>query len=100
MAHAKRPKMAIYISAHTFPVCSLRPSEEELAFGTARECLETLGNYGNGNSKRFAEIIAATAMAGEISLMTSIVNGTYIYAHETFARNRPPSKGERVAEGI
>jgi hypothetical protein len=60
------------------------------SFGTARECLETLGCYGNGKSKRFAEIIAATAMAGEISLMISIVNGTYIYAHETFGRNRPP----------
>ena len=59
------------------------------SFGMARECLETLGCCGNGKSKRFAEIIAATAMAGEISLMTSIVNGTYIYAHETFGRNRP-----------
>jgi cyclopropane fatty-acyl-phospholipid synthase-like methyltransferase len=28
-------------------------------------------------------------MAGEISLMTSIVNGTYIHAHDTFGRNRP-----------
>lgn len=55
-----------------------------------RECLETLGCYGNGKSKRFAEIHAATAMAGEISLLTSTVNGTYIYAHETFGRKRPP----------
>jgi hypothetical protein len=31
-----------------------------------------------------------TAMAGEISLMTSIVNSFYIYAHKTFERNRPP----------
>jgi hydroxymethylglutaryl-coenzyme A reductase len=30
------------------------------SFGTARECLETLECYGNGKSKRFAEIIAAT----------------------------------------
>ena len=70
------------------------------SFGTARECLETLGCYGSGKSKRFAEIIAATAMAGEIGLVTSIVNGTYIYAQETFGRNRPPSKDERVGEGI
>jgi len=60
------------------------------SFGTARECLETLECYGNGKPKRFAEIIGATVMAGEISLMTSIVNGTYIYAHETFGTNRPP----------
>jgi len=55
--------------------------------GTARECLKTVGCYGKW---QIAEIIAATAMAGEISLMPSIVNGTYIYAHETFGRNRPP----------
>jgi hydroxymethylglutaryl-CoA reductase (NADPH) len=60
------------------------------SFGTARECLEILGCYGNGKSKRFAEIIVATAIAGEIGLMISIVNGSYIHAHETFGRNRPP----------
>lgn len=59
------------------------------AFGTSRECLEILGCYGAGKSKRLAEIITATAMAGEISLMTSVVNGTYVFAHETFGRNRP-----------
>jgi hydroxymethylglutaryl-CoA reductase (NADPH) len=58
-------------------------------FGTGRECLEMMGCYGNGKSKRLAEIIAAVAMAGELSLMISVVNGTYIYAHETFGRNRP-----------
>ena len=89
----------LYCSAY-FPSMFAATVGGGTSFGTARECLETLGCYGNGKSKRLAEIIAATAMAGEISLMTSIVNGTYIYAHETFARNRPPSKGERVAEGI
>jgi hydroxymethylglutaryl-CoA reductase (NADPH) len=59
------------------------------AFGTSRECLEILGCYGKGKSPRLAEIMAATAMAGEISLMTSVVNGTYIFAHETFGRNKP-----------
>jgi hydroxymethylglutaryl-CoA reductase len=91
--------MAIYTLADIFPVCSPRLSEEELP-SARRVNAETLGCYGNGKSKRFAEIIAAAAMAGEISLMTSIVNGTYIYAHDTFGRNRPPSKSERVGEGI
>ena len=79
----------LYFSAY-FPSMFAATVGGGTSFGTARECLETLGCYGNGKSKRFAEIIAATALAGEISLMTSIVNGTYIYAHETFGRNRPP----------
>jgi hydroxymethylglutaryl-CoA reductase (NADPH) len=79
----------LYFSAY-FPSMFAATVGGGTSFGTARECLETLGCYGNGKSNRFAEIIAATAMAGEISLMISIVNGTYIYAHETFGRNRPP----------
>ena len=79
----------LYFSAY-FPSMFAATVGGGTSFGTARECLETLGCYGNGKSKRFAEIIAATAMAGEISLMISIVNGTYIYAQETFGRNRPP----------
>ena len=78
----------LYFSAY-FPSLFAATVGGGTSFGTARECLETLGCYGNGKSKRFAEIIAATAMAGEISLMFSIVNGTYIHAHETFGRNRP-----------
>jgi len=78
----------LYFSAH-FPSLFAATVGGGTSFGTGRECLETLGCYGNGKSKRFAEIIAATALAGEISLMISIVNGTYIYAHETFGRNRP-----------
>jgi hypothetical protein len=47
------------------------------------------GCYGNGKSKRFAKIIAGQGN-GEISLMTSIVIDTYIYARETFGRNSAP----------
>jgi hydroxymethylglutaryl-CoA reductase len=66
------------------------PSEEELPSARRVSASKHSGVMGNGKSKRFAEIIAATAMAGEISHMISIVNGTNIYAHETFGRNRPP----------
>jgi hydroxymethylglutaryl-CoA reductase (NADPH) len=79
----------LYFSAY-FPSVFAATVGGGTSFGTARECLETLGCYGDGKSKRFAEIIAATAIAGEIGLMISIVNGTYIHAHETFGRNRPP----------
>lgn len=59
------------------------------SFGTAKECLEVLGCYGKGKSSKLAEIIAATVLAGEISITASIVNNTYIYAHERFGRNPP-----------
>jgi len=59
------------------------------AFGTGKECLNMMGCAGSGKSNKFAEIVAATVLAGEIGVCTSIVNGTYITAHETFGRNKP-----------
>jgi hydroxymethylglutaryl-CoA reductase (NADPH) len=56
---------------------------------TQRECLELIGCYGTGKSKKFAEIVAATALAGEISLAASLVAGDFITAHEKYGRNRP-----------
>jgi len=72
-----------------FPDLTAETSDDETQKGKVKKFLRNKATTGNSKSKRFAEIIAATAMAGEISLMTSIVNGTYIYAHETFGRNRP-----------
>jgi hydroxymethylglutaryl-CoA reductase (NADPH) len=56
---------------------------------TQRECLEMIGCYGTGKSKKFAEIVAVTALAGEISLAASIVAGDFTTAHEKYGRNRP-----------
>ncbi len=56
---------------------------------TQRECLEIIGCYGKGKAKKFAEIAAATIMAGEISLAASIVAGDFVTAHEKYGRNRP-----------
>lgn len=56
---------------------------------TQRECLELIGCYGDGKSLKLAEIAAATALAGEISLGASLVAGDFITAHEKYGRNRP-----------
>ncbi|MDX1998330.1 MAG: hydroxymethylglutaryl-CoA reductase [Thermoanaerobaculia bacterium] len=57
--------------------------------GTGRECLELLGCYGTGKAKRLAEIVAATVLAGEISLGAAIASGEFVAAHEEYGRNRP-----------
>jgi hydroxymethylglutaryl-CoA reductase (NADPH) len=78
----------LYYSAY-FPSIFAATVGGGTSFGTAQECLKMVGCYGKGKSKKLAEIIAATALVGEISLMVSMVNGTYVYAHEAFGRNRP-----------
>lgn len=57
--------------------------------GTNRECLEMLGCAGSGHAAKFAEIIAATILAGELSMGAAIASGEFVQAHETYGRNRP-----------
>jgi hydroxymethylglutaryl-CoA reductase (NADPH) len=59
------------------------------ALGTSHECLEILGCAGNGWAGKFAEIICATLLAGELSMGAAIASGEFVAAHETYGRNRP-----------
>jgi hydroxymethylglutaryl-CoA reductase (NADPH) len=56
---------------------------------TQRECLEALGCYGKGQVQKFAEIVAATVLCGELSLGSAIVAEEWVKAHDLFGRNRP-----------
>ena len=59
------------------------------ALGTSRECLEMLGCAGTGCAAKFAEIVAATLLAGELSMGGAIASEEFVQAHETYGRNRP-----------
>ncbi len=56
---------------------------------TQRECLELLGCYGTGKVRKFAEIVAAAVLCGELSLGSAIVAEEWVEAHDLFGRNRP-----------
>jgi hydroxymethylglutaryl-CoA reductase (NADPH) len=56
---------------------------------TQRECLELLGCYGKGTVRKFAEIVAATVLCGELSLGSAIVAEEWVQAHDLYGRNRP-----------
>ena len=55
---------------------------------TQRECLNLLGCYGSGKVKKFAEICAATVLAGDISLTSAILHGDWVTSHDSLGRNR------------
>ena len=63
------------------------------SLGTSRECLEMLDCYGAGKAAKFAEIVAATLLAGELSMGGAIASGEFVNAHETYGRNRPGEAG-------
>jgi hydroxymethylglutaryl-CoA reductase (NADPH) len=56
---------------------------------TQRECLEMLGCYGHGKVLKFAEIVAATVLAGELSLASAISSLDWVSSHDQYGRNRP-----------
>lgn len=45
-----------------------------------------MGCFGHGHAKKFAEIIAATALAGEIAICARIANGTFVKGHKKYGR--------------
>ncbi len=55
---------------------------------TQRECLELLDCYGAGKALKFAEIVAATVVAGELSLGAAIVADEWVSSHDELGRNR------------
>lgn len=62
---------------------------------TQRECLELLGCAGPGHADKFAEICAATVLAGETSLASAVIAGDWVTSHERYGRNRPGEEGAR-----
>jgi hydroxymethylglutaryl-CoA reductase (NADPH) len=56
------------------------------AMPTARECLQMMDCCGAGKARKFAEICAATVLAGELSLIGAITAGEYGQAHALFGR--------------
>jgi hydroxymethylglutaryl-CoA reductase (NADPH) len=56
---------------------------------TQRECLEIMGCYGESKANKFAEIIGAAILAGELSLIASISANDFAQAHKKY---RKPKK--------
>lgn len=59
--------------------------------GTQRECLEIMNCFGTGKADKFAEIIAATILAGEFPTASAVINETYVDIHNKYGRNKNKS---------
>lgn len=55
---------------------------------TQKECLNVLGCYGEGKVNKLAEIVAATVLCGELSLVAAIVSDQWVSSHDQLGRNR------------
>lgn len=55
---------------------------------TQKECLEMMGCYGEGKVMKFAEIVAAVVLSGDLSLSAAIMADEWVSSHESMGRNR------------
>jgi hydroxymethylglutaryl-CoA reductase (NADPH) len=77
----------LYISL-TIPSLIVATYGGGTGLATQRECLEIMDCYGKGKVKKFAEIVASVALAGELSLGSAISSSDWVSSHETYGRNR------------
>ncbi len=81
------PEHDLYISI-TIPSLIVATFGGGTGLPTQRECLELLGCVGRGKVNKFAEIVAATVLAGELSLAAAISSSDWVSSHEAYGRNR------------
>lgn len=85
---ARTPEGDLYASAH-LPSLLVGTVGGGTGQGTAAECLDVLGVRGAGGANLFAELLAATVLAGDLSLLASFCTHEFVAAHERLGRNRP-----------
>lgn len=82
---AEEEKGDLYFSV-TLPDLPLATVGGGTRLETAKECMEIMGVYGGGKVREFAEIVAGTVLAGELSLMGALAAGHLARAHKDLGR--------------
>jgi hydroxymethylglutaryl-CoA reductase (NADPH) len=88
LAHAELLEDGSYYYSITLPSLIVATYGGGTSLPTQREALELLGCYGEGKVRKFAEIVAAAVLCGELSLGAAIVSHEWVDAHERLGRNR------------
>lgn len=88
LVHAELLADGSYYYSITIPALIVATYGGGTGLPTQRECLELLDCYGSGRVRKFAEIVAATALCGELSLGSAVVTEEWVDAHERLGRNR------------
>jgi hydroxymethylglutaryl-CoA reductase (NADPH) len=93
ITYSERTKGGDYYFSVVIPALIVATHGGGTGLATQRECLDMMGCYGTGKVRKFAEIVAGTVLAGELSLMSAMrinKDGTsdWISSHDRLGRNR------------
>ena len=86
--YAEITKSGDYYFSVTIPSLIVATYGGGTGLPTQRECLELMDCYGKDRVKKFAEIIAATVLCGELSLGTAVIADEWVSSHEQLGGNR------------
>ena len=86
--YAEITKSGDYYFSVTIPSLIVATYGGGTGLPTQRECLELMDCYGTDRVKKFAELIAATVLCGELSLGTAVIADEWVSSHEQLGRNR------------
>ncbi len=89
VVHSELTQQGEFYYSITIPSLIVATYGGGTGLGTQRECLEMLGCYGLGGVRKFAEIVAATILCGELSLGTAVIAEEWVASHDKYGRNRP-----------
>lgn len=82
------PEHDLYLSV-TLPSLIVATCGGGTGLPTQKEALQAMGCYGVGKVNKFAEIVAGTVLAGEISLAAAISSLDWVSSHDQYGRNDP-----------
>jgi hydroxymethylglutaryl-CoA reductase (NADPH) len=88
LAHAELLADGSYYYSITLPSLIVATYGGGTGLATQREALQLLGCYGEGKVRRFAEVVAAAVLCGELSLGAAVISNEWVDAHERLGRNR------------
>jgi hydroxymethylglutaryl-CoA reductase (NADPH) len=86
------PENDLYMSI-TLPSLIVATCGGGTGLPTQKESREAMGCYGVGKVYKFAEIVAGTVLAGEISLAAAISSLDWVSSHDQYGRNDPRAAG-------
>lgn len=77
-----------YYYSLTIPALIVATYGGGTALPTQKECLEMMDCFGKGKVNKLAEIVAAVALAGDLSLTAAVAADEWVSSHEEMGRNR------------
>ena len=82
------PERDLYLSV-TLPSLIVATCGGGTGLPTQKEALQAMDCYGVGKVYKFAEIVAGTVLAGEVSLAAAISSLDWVSSHDQYGRNDP-----------